>query len=310
MTRKKKIINLVIEQGILPLYFHPDADVSVQILKALYQAGIRVVEYTNRGEAAINNFLPVGILGLVLTGLLGAFMGTFSGTMNAAQAYIVNDIYLKYINPNAPTKRIIYMNYLSGIVVVTLGVLLGLMVENVNTVLQWIVSGLYGGYIAANMFKWYWWRFNASGFFWGMMFGILPAIALAVLKYYNVLHGLDLYWWPVLFALSLAGCLIGTYATPPTDQEVLKNFYKTVRPWGFWKPIHALVIVDDPSFQANKRFKLDMFNVALGIIAQLCLTILPMYLVLWMKLPLLITVLILGIIIIILKKTWWNKLEN
>ena len=64
---------------------------------------------------AINNFLPVGILGLVLTGLLGAFMGTFSGTMNAAQAYIVNDIYLKYINPNAPTKRVIYMNYLSGV---------------------------------------------------------------------------------------------------------------------------------------------------------------------------------------------------
>ena len=57
MDRKKKIINLVIEQGILPLYFHPDAEVSMQILKALYNAGARVVEYTNRGETAINNFL-------------------------------------------------------------------------------------------------------------------------------------------------------------------------------------------------------------------------------------------------------------
>ena len=60
--------------------------------------------------AAVNNFLPVGILGIVLTGLLGAFMGTFSGTLNAAQAYIVNDIYLKYINPTAP-KENNYMNY-------------------------------------------------------------------------------------------------------------------------------------------------------------------------------------------------------
>ena len=59
MDRKKKIINLIIEQGIVPLYFHPDPGVSVQILKALYQAGIRVVEYTNRGEAAINNFLQM-----------------------------------------------------------------------------------------------------------------------------------------------------------------------------------------------------------------------------------------------------------
>ncbi|MEO6456201.1 MAG: sodium:solute symporter family protein [Ginsengibacter sp.] len=259
---------------------------------------------------AINNFLPAGILGIVLTGLLGAFMGTFAGTLNAAQAYIVNDIYLKYVNPDASNKRIISMNYLSGIVVVTLGVVLGFMVEDVNTVLQWIVSGLYGGYIAANMFKWYWWRFNANGFFWGMLCGILPAIALAALKYYNVLHGLDLYWWPVLFVLSLAGCFIGTYTAPATDQKILKDFYKTVRPWGFWKPIHDAVVKDDPSFQPNKRFKLDMFNVVLGIAAQLCLTILPMYLVLWMKLQLLVTVVILGVIIIILKKTWWNKLEN
>ncbi len=64
---------------------------------------------------AINNFLPAGILGLTLTGLLGAFMGTFAGTLNAAQAYIVNDIYLKYISPGATTKNIITMNYLVGV---------------------------------------------------------------------------------------------------------------------------------------------------------------------------------------------------
>jgi Na+/proline symporter len=260
--------------------------------------------------AAINNFLPVGILGLVLTGLLGAFMGTFSGTLNAAQAYIVNDIYLKYINPAASTRKIISVNYLSGVVVVAVGILVGLSVEDVNTVLNWIVAGLYGGYIAANMFKWYWWRFNANGFFWGMMCGIIPAIALAVLKHQGVLTGLDLYYWPALFALSLLGCVIGTYTAAPTENETLKAFYKTVRPWGFWKPVHAQVVAEDPSFQPNRRFKLDMFNVVLGIIGQCCLTILPMYIVLWMKLPLLITVIILIIIVLILKRTWWNKLEN
>lgn len=53
-----------------------------------------------------------------------------------------------------------------------------------------------------------------------------------------------------------------------------------------------------------------MFNVVLGIIAQLCLTILPMYFILEYKMPLLFALAILTIIIIILKKTWWNKLEN
>lgn len=264
------------------------------------------VDFEKILPATINNLLPVGIMGLVLTGLLGAFMGTFSGTLNAAQAYIVNDIYLKYVNPQASTKKIITANYLVGIAVVTIGVVLGFYAKNVNSVLQWIVGGLYGGYIAANMFKWYWWRFNANGFFWGMLAGIAAALIFP----YILPDTLPLYYWPLLFVISIAGCLIGTYAAPPTDENVLKSFYSTVKPWGFWKPIHDKVVADDPSFQPNKRFKLDMFNVVLGIIAQCCLTILPMYVVLWLKLPLLITVIILGVIILILKKTWWDKLEN
>jgi Na+/proline symporter len=255
--------------------------------------------------ASINAFLPVGILGLVLTGLLGAFMGTFSGTLNAAQAYIVNDVYLKYINPHASNKKIIRTNYLVGVLVVFIGIGLGFFAKDVNSVLQWIVGGLYGGYIAANLFKWYWWRFNANGFLWGMASGIIGA--LVFLKTYD---GLFLYIWPVLFLISIAGCIIGTYTAPPTNEETLKSFYKTVKPWGFWKPVHALVVADDPAFVANKRFKLDMFNVVLGIAAQCCLTLLPMYIILWMKLPLFITIAILVIIAFILKRTWWNKLED
>jgi hypothetical protein len=69
-------------------------------------------------------------------------------------------------------------------------------------------------------------------------------------------------------------------------------------------------MAEDPAFVPNKNFKTDMFNVALGIIGQCCLTILPMYVVLWLKLPLLITVAILLVIVMVLKKTWWDKLEN
>ncbi len=253
----------------------------------------------------INNFLPVGVLGIVLTGLLGAFMGTFSGTLNAAQAYIVNDIYLKYINPDAPTKRIIYMNYIVGVVVVAVGVTIGFFAKDVNSILQWIVGALYGGYIAANMLKWYWWRFNASGFFWGMMAGIAAALVFPF-----IFTGLPLYNWPLLFLISVIGCIAGTYAAPPTDMKVLKKFYSTVRPWGFWKPVHEEVVAENSAFVPNKRFKLDMFNVVLGIIAQTGLTILPMYFILWMKLPLLVTILLLAVIAFILKKTWWEKLED
>jgi Na+/proline symporter len=263
------------------------------------------VDFERVLPAAINNFLPVGILGIVLTGLLGSFMGTFAGTLNAAQAYIVNDIYLKYINPSAPTKKIITMNYFVGVVTVAVSIVLGFFAKDVNSILQWIVGALYGGYIAANVLKWYWWRFNANGFFWGMFAGVAAALIFPF-----IFHGLPLYNWPLLFLISIAGCIIGTYTAPATDTSILKNFYSTVKPWGFWKPIHELVVKENPHFVANKRFKLDMFNVVLGIIGQCCLTILPMYLVLWMQLPLLITVILLIIIVFILKKTWWNKLED
>ena len=264
------------------------------------------VDFEKILPGTINNFLPVGILGLVLTGLFGAFVGTFSGTLNAAQAYFVNDVYLKYVNPSASNKKVITVNYLSGVIIVAIGIALGFMAKDVNSILQWIVSGLYGGYIAANVLKWYWWRFNANGFFWGMFAGVAGALVFS-----KLFSGIEfLYYFPLLFAISIAGCLIGTYTAPATDSAVLKKFYSTVKPWGFWKPVHEMVMADDPSFVPNKRFKLDMFNVTLGIIAQLCLTLLPMYVVLWMKLPLLITIAILTVIIIILKKTWWNKLED
>jgi len=56
MDKKATLLKLIPEQGILPLYFNKDEEVSVKILHALYEAGIRTVEYTNRGEAAFKNF--------------------------------------------------------------------------------------------------------------------------------------------------------------------------------------------------------------------------------------------------------------
>jgi SSS family solute:Na+ symporter len=254
----------------------------------------------------INNFLPTGLVGLVLTGLLGAFMGTFSGTVNAAQAYVVNDIYLKYINPNASTRRIISTNYLVGVLVVATGVVLGFLAKDVNTVLQFIVSALYGGYIASNVLKWHWWRFNATGFFVGMLSGIVAAMFFGLF----IPAGNLLYWFPVLFAISLAGSIIGTYLAPPTEAAVLQHFYRTVRPWGFWGPVLAEVQAQEPGFQPNRNFKRNMVNVVLGIVAQLGLTILPMYLLLRQHGALAITVAMLVVIGFILKKTWWNRLSD
>lgn len=59
MEKKQAILDLIPQQGILPLYFYKDTTVSIEVLKALYAAGIRAVEYTNRGEAALKNFIEM-----------------------------------------------------------------------------------------------------------------------------------------------------------------------------------------------------------------------------------------------------------
>jgi Na+/proline symporter len=260
--------------------------------------------------SAINQFVPVGLTGLLLAGLLAAFMSTFAGTLNAAQAYIVNDIYLKYVNPKASNRKISSTNYITGIFVVLLSIVFGVFALDVNSILQWIVSALYGSYVASNVLKWYWWRFNGSGFFWGMLAGIIPALLIPVILNLLEIEILDLYYFPVILVTSIAGCIIGTLSTKPTDERVLIEFYKNVKPWGFWKPIREKILKKDPGFIHNKNFKRDMFNVFIGIIAQTGLVILPIYVVLMNKNSIIISALVVVVSIIILKKTWWDKLPE
>ncbi len=255
--------------------------------------------------SAISQFVPVGLMGLMLAGLLAAFMSTFAGTLNAAQAYIVNDIYLKYIKPEASQKQVSRTNYLTGILVVAISVFFGFFAQDVNSVLQWIVSALWGAYVVSNILKWYWWRFNGSGFFWGMFVGIITALVCS-----RIFDFLDLYYFPIIMAISAVAAIIGTFNKPPTDEETLKAFYKNVKPWGFWKPIHDKVVAEDPTFQRNSDFWKDMFNVLVGIIAQTALVIFPIYIVLKKALPLGISLAIIVVSIIIMKKTWWDRLPE
>jgi SSS family solute:Na+ symporter len=255
--------------------------------------------------SAISEFVPVGFMGLLLAGLLAAFMSTFAGTLNAAQAYIVNDIYLKYLKPDASRKQVSRTNYLTGVTVVAISVIFGFFALDVNSVLQWIVSALWGAYVVSNVLKWYWWRFNGSGFFWGMLVGIVSALICS-----KIFTFLDLYYFPIILLASTIAAIAGTYLKPPTDEETLKSFYKNVKPWGFWKPIHDKVVAEDPGFEANKDFWRDMFNVVVGTIAQTALVVFPIYIVLKKVLPLGISVAIIVVCFIIMKRTWWDRLPD
>ncbi|CAN5156715.1 Na+:solute symporter [soil metagenome] len=255
---------------------------------------------------AMANFIPVGLLGLLIAALIAAFMSTYAATVNAAPAYIVNDIYKRYFNPDADDKTYVYWSYGSSIAVVLVGTAFGFMVGTINELIQWIVAALYGGYTASNLLKWYWWRFNSYGYFWGMLGGILGAMIIPAI-FSDVT---PLYTFPYIFLISVLGCFWGTLATPPDDEEVLKNFYLKVRPWGFWGPIHEKVAAEYKGIERNKDFKRDMVNVVVGIIWQTSLTATGIFLVLQEYQYLTICIAIVVVSMAFLKTNWYDNLED
>jgi solute:Na+ symporter, SSS family len=277
---------------------------------------------------SLARFVPVGIVGLVIAGLLAAFMSNFAATVNAAPAYLVNDIYKRFINPHGTPKHYVRLSYIVSFAVVVIGVSFGYITQSINSAMQWIVSGLFGGYMVSNVLKWYWWRFNGWGYFCGMITGIGSALILPLATPYvlplvkpfvnshfganavqvMVLLGHPISSFPVILVVSLIGSLIGTYATKPETDAVLMEFYRRVRPWGFWGPVRDKMMKEDPAFEPNKDFYRDMFNIAIGTVWQTCFILAAMYLVTRNWRNTIITLVVLAATFVILKKTWYDRL--
>jgi Na+/proline symporter len=256
-------------------------------------------------------YVPAGVVGLLLAGLFAAFMSNFAATLNAAPAYIVNDIYKRFINPNSSALTQVRLSRIWSVIVLAVGILFGLLTTRITDVMMWIVGALYGGYVMANVLKWIWWRFNGYGYFYGMLAGIVSAMIMPALVEKIMGHSVNaLYLFPIILVLSIIGCVLGTFWSEPEAEDTLKKFYKNVRPWGFWGPIRDKVMQEDPAFKPNGDFGRDCINVAVGIVWQLTMVTLPIYIVLrqwnWV-----------GLIIVLflatsafLKFNWYNKLEK
>jgi SSS family solute:Na+ symporter len=270
------------------------------------QSSNEVFDFEQILPYAISNFVPVGLSGLLIAGLLAAFMSTYAATVNAAPAYIVNDIYKRYFNQSGSAKQYIRMSYAVSLILVVIGVGLGFFITSINDIMQWIFGALFGGYAAANVLKWHWWRFNAYGYFWGMMSGLVASMALPLM--FPEMQ--PLYAFPYLLLAGLVGSVIGTLVTPPEDDEVLMSFYQKVRPWGFWQPIKMKVLAESPDFQVNTTFSRDAFNIVVGMIWQISLVVLPIYLVIKEFMPMLAAFMVMLLTSFILKKNWYDKLEN
>ena len=258
----------------------------------------------------LSKYVPTGLVGLMLAGLIAAFMANFAATLNAAPAYLVNDIYKRFWNPNTSGRLEVNLCRVASLIVLAVGILFGLLTDRITDVMMWVAGALGGAYVMPNVLKWYWWRFNGYGYFWGMACGIVssmivPAAADRIFGKLNVIYS-----FPAIFGFSTIGCLLGSLWTKPEDDSILINFYRTVRPWGFWGRIRDLVQLEDPDFQPNRNCARDWANVVVGIVWQLCLVTMPIYLVMRSWTGFWVSMAIIAVTSVFMKFYWYDRLEK
>ena len=227
----------------------------------------------------LQRFLDPGVLGLVIAGLLAAFMSTFSATVNAAASYIVRDLWQPLVRPGAGEKHLIRASYLATVSVVLVGTVIGFYAESIRQIWDWLMLALGAAFLFPNVMRWYWWRLNGWGYAAGTLAGLAGALPLLVLSLMGTSFPLYV-TFPAVCAISLVATLAGTLLTQPTDEAILVSFLKTVRPFGVWGPIRRQAqLTPEQLADRSESLSLAMVNLVLASVVILGGYLSPMYLV-------------------------------
>ena len=182
--------------------------------------------------------LPAGLLGFVFAGLMAAFMSTVDTHINWAGSYLVNDIYLRFVKPEASTKKQVRASRLAVLVVAAISVLVASQIGSIEEAWKFLIA-LAAGMGLPQLLRWIWWRANAYTEISGMLASLLLTILLyAMYPYLQASLG----WGPLQAEHGLAFtalgsaivCIVVTLNTAPTSPSVLEGFQKKVDPTGFW----------------------------------------------------------------------------
>jgi Na+/proline symporter len=263
----------------------------------------------------------VGLKGLVIVGLLAAFMSTFSAFVNVAPAYLVNDLYKRYWKPIESQQHYVSVGKWVAVLVVIIGIFIGTKIKSLNEIILFLTGAFYGGYAAPNVLKWVWWRFNGYGYFIGMVSGMLAAmvgndVVRFLVQDFSTLNkmadtqAINLMSFVFIFFVSLLGCIMGCLLTPAVDSDTTIDFYKKTKPWGFWLPVLKKIREAEGYFEANLNFKRDAFNVMIGIVWQMSMVVMPVFLGFRQWQAFLMSMAVFIMTTALLKVFWYDKLSE
>jgi len=218
----------------------------------------------------LREYLPAGIRGLVLAGLVAAFMSTFSSTVNSGAAFIVRDLWQPIFRPNADESQLVRSSYWATILIVVAGILIGARAESINQIWTWIMMALTTSIIVPSVLRWYWWRLNGWGYAAGVFGGVIATFAMLAVE------TADYTTFLVICLGSLIPSIVVSYMTPAVDSHTLGEFYREIRPFGFWRPV---AMHCEKKRSPSDSVKRSLFNAAIGTAGLTGLYLGPMYLV-------------------------------
>ncbi len=187
---------------------------------------------------AMKDYLPSGLKGLLLASFLAAYMSTISTQLNWGAGYLSNDLYKRFIKPEASEKRLVAITRLFTIGIAIIGCGLSFVITSVSGVWEFVLE-CGAGLGLVLILRWYWWRINA---FSEIAATIAPFIAYTFSKYFledylgqDFIDQKGTFFFTVLF--TTVSWILVTFLTKPERKETLENFYAKVNPMGWWSPI-------------------------------------------------------------------------
>jgi Na+/proline symporter len=211
---------------------------------------------------AMLRFLPAGFAGLMVGGLVAANSSTILTHLNWGASYLVHDAYRRFVRPDATEAHYVWAGRLATILLFVVSSAAVYALDTAKAAFD-IILQIGAGTGLLYLVRWFWWRVNAWCEVVAMVSSLLVSLALAVLAAQG--HPLSSHVALMVTVAATTICWVVTaYVAPQTDPEVLRAFYRTVRPGGpGWAPVRA-ELGPDADAVAGDPLPLALVGWALG----------------------------------------------
>lgn len=217
----------------------------------------------------INDLLPPGVKGLVLTGMYAAFSSTVDTQLNWGAAYWTKDLYDRFLcrglAGHVPSAReLVWIARMANLLTVAGALMIVPMLSSIQA--AWRLSLLFGaGLGPVLVLRWVWWRLTA----WGELASVVGAAILSPLALTILPDDFDAARLLLVGAGAMVTAVVVSLSTAPEPMNGLLEFYQKAKPPGFWKPV--ALVAGEPSAVSLRRWTRGLARTAGAALSVFCL---------------------------------------